>query len=96
MSKHTKGEWEKKVHSWSDISVYAGEKLICTNSIREDATEDSELELTIENEANMDLIAAAPVMYEALKKLSCLGNGDHLGNSDGNRIAQRAIESFKE
>ena len=41
--------------------------------------------------ANAHLIAAAPDMYEALIKLSCLGNGDELGNSIGNRIAQDAI-----
>lgn len=29
---------------------------------------------------------------KALKKLSCLGNGDRLGNSDGNRIAQQALK----
>ena len=32
---------------------------------------------------------------EALEKLSKLGNGDQLGNSDGNRIAQQALKEEK-
>ena len=37
------------------------------------------------------LTAEHRVMVEALEKLSRLGNEPHLGNSDGNKIAQRAI-----
>ena len=29
---------------------------------------------------------------EALEELSCLGNGDHPGNSIGNMIARRALK----
>lgn len=31
------------------------------------------------------------IMVTALKKLAYLGNGDKLGNSEGNIIAQRAL-----
>lgn len=31
------------------------------------------------------------LFIEALRKLACLGNGKHLGNSEGNIIAQRAL-----
>ena len=30
--------------------------------------------------------------HTALVRLSCLGNGDVAGNSEGNRIAQRALK----
>ena len=32
----------------------------------------------------------------ALKELSCLGNGDHPGNSTGNRIAQKTLAQIEE
>lgn len=35
------------------------------------------------------------IMSEALEKLSRLGAGDRLGNSDGNCIAQRALKEAK-
>lgn len=31
------------------------------------------------------------IMRKALRELSCLGNGDRPGNSNGNEIAQRAL-----
>ena len=31
------------------------------------------------------------ILTTALRTLSCLGNGKHLGNSDGNIIAQKAL-----
>ena len=38
-----------------------------------------------------ELTAESKVMREALEKLARLGNEPHLGNSDGNVIAQRAL-----
>lgn len=38
------------------------------------------------------VLAKYAVYQEALERLARLGNGDRLGNSDGNRIAQRALE----
>lgn len=38
--------------------------------------------------------AGTHVLLEALRKLSCFGNGDQPGNSDGNRIAQRALDAW--
>ena len=35
-------------------------------------------------------------LVRALEKLSCLGNGDRPGNSDGNRIAQAALAALPE
>jgi hypothetical protein len=45
-----------------------------------------------EAEANAQLFAAAWEMREALEKLARLGNGNLYGNSEGNVIAQRALE----
>jgi hypothetical protein len=36
------------------------------------------------------------VAVEALEKLSCLGNGDIRGNSDGNIIASTAIDTIND
>lgn len=40
----------------------------------------------------MELREKVETYEEALRKLSCLGNGDRPGNSDGNVIALRALE----
>lgn len=69
--KFTSGPWEVCEHSWSDISIYAeeGHKTICTNSIEEEADEDTEEELEAINLANMKLISVAPEMYCVLEKI---------------------------
>lgn len=38
---------------------------------------------------------ASAGLVEALEKLSCLGNGNIPGNSDGNRIAQEALTEYR-
>jgi len=38
-----------------------------------------------------ELEAENKALREALEVLAKLGNGDHYGNSDGNRIAQKAL-----
>ena len=77
MNEFTKGPWKKVVHSWSDISIYSGEDLICTKSIREDCTEANEESMAATMEDNMNFIAAAPAMYEALERIAscstCIG-----------------------
>lgn len=40
--------------------------------------------------------AGTHVLLDALRKLSCLGNGDQPGNSDGNLIARRALDAWEE
>ena len=42
-----------------------------------------------------DLRAKLAVAVEALEKLSRLGNGNMLGNSDGNMIARAALAQIK-
>lgn len=37
------------------------------------------------------MIEQLKTIREALERLSCLGNGSHYGNSDGNRIAQEVL-----
>ena len=36
------------------------------------------------------------IAVDALKELSCLGNGDQPGNSTGNRIAQETLAQIEE
>ena len=43
----------------------------------------------------VEALEANAIMREALEKLSRLGNGDRLGNSEGNCIAQSALEQAK-
>ena len=62
---------------------YAGNQLLADVLIPE-STEDTELGLICENESNMDLIAAAPEMYKALKYAQKdLAEGDFESKSFG-------------
>ena len=45
-------------------------------------------------DAHAKLIAGLPLLIEALKKLSKLGNGDYLGNSIVNEIAIDALSEL--
>lgn len=60
VSKHTEGKWEVNEHSWSDTSISVGDKTICSMSICEDATEETQEGLESEMTANAKLIAASP------------------------------------
>ena len=44
-----------------------------------------------------DILAARDptLLVEALRKLSCLGNGDRPGNSIGNEIAREALAAWE-
>jgi hypothetical protein len=49
-----------------------------------------------ESALNIDaLIDEIALLHSALEILSRLGNGDQLGNSDGNRIAQKALAAIE-
>lgn len=67
-TKHTPGEWEIVKHNWSDTSIMAGDKVICTQSIYDEATEENQEDLESETAANFRLIAAAPEMLDMLQK----------------------------
>lgn len=72
MSAHTAGPWEVFEHSWSDSSICGGNrnsKTICSMSIYSEATEETQLALESEMDANAHLIAAAPDLLEALRPL---------------------------
>jgi len=55
-----------------------------------DAADDMRLLVEMKN-ALPAMLADLRAMREALNKLARLGNGDRLGNSEGNRIAQDAL-----
>ena len=67
--KGTEGEWEICEHSWSDRSIIANDKTVCTNSIYYDATEETQEELENEADANFALIAASKDMLSALESV---------------------------
>jgi hypothetical protein len=67
--KGTKGPWEIVEHSWSDTSLVFGNKTICTNSIYDEATEETQDELESEVSANFNLMSASLDMLEALQKV---------------------------
>lgn len=62
-----KPNWEVVEHSWSDTSIMCGDKTICTMSIYDEATEDTQEELEDEVSRHFKLIASAPELLEALK-----------------------------
>lgn len=69
-----KPNWEVVEHSWSDTSIICGDKTICTMSIYDEATEDTQDELEDEVSRNFKLIASAPKLLDALQdaiKLIC-------------------------
>lgn len=65
--KGTPGEWEIIEHNWSDTSIMSGGKTICTVSIYDEATEETQDELEAEVLANFKVIKTAPKMLEMLK-----------------------------
>lgn len=65
----TPGPWTAVEHSWSRTGIYAGDIGIAALDIESDATEETQYELEAVMRANANLIAAAPLMLEALKTL---------------------------
>ena len=93
MSKHTKGPWQFVKYDWrQEGKNFQGAVVANKFSIVSAGMFGVSGKNPKESEANARLISAAPTMYKALKKLACLGNGNTYGNSDGNIIAQQAIE----
>lgn len=66
----TPGPYEVVEHNWSDTSIYANGKQICTHSIYDEATEDTQEELEAQTAANFRLFAASPDLYAALDNLT--------------------------
>jgi hypothetical protein len=67
--KGTKGDWELVEHSWSDTSIICRDKTICTKSIYDECTEETQEEVEAETSANFKLIVASKELLEALKEL---------------------------
>lgn len=62
MSKHTPGPWEYCENSWSTISIIGANQItVCV--LETDIADDLEMR------ADARLIAAAPLMYEALEEI---------------------------
>jgi len=76
---------------------YPGSIFMTCGSVDNTPTEDFEQsdECTINEQHNSIWEQRKEIerLREALRVLACLGNGDTWGNSDGNRIAQRALEN---
>ena len=90
---HTHGPWRATINSNREWGVRTTSGFICflpkpNHYHEQDERYKRDL---ITNEANARIIAAAPELLEALEKLARLGNGDRLGNSEGNMIARAAI-----
>lgn len=70
MSKFENVKWEVIEHSWSDTSIYDQDgNVICTKSIYDEATEETQDQLESEVSDNFNLIAVAPVMFQELVKI---------------------------
>lgn len=71
MSKHTEGPWSISNHSWHETSVFSDvtQQRICHMDTEDwGVDEDTEEEYRKEQEANAHLIAAAPLLLEALHR----------------------------
>jgi len=63
-------KWEVIEHSWSDTSIYDEAKnVICTKSIYDECTEETQEEVENEVSKNFKLIACAPEMLEVLQNI---------------------------
>lgn len=63
------GPWEIVEHNWSDTSIYdADDQLICTLSIRDDATEENQEQLEQIMDARARAIAAMPQLLAACER----------------------------
>lgn len=90
-TKHTPGPWELFEHSWSESSIYAGEKnekQICRLSIYNEATEENQMLLEKEMDANARLIAAAPELLEALQAVIERAESQHWDDASPQVIEQ--------
>lgn len=70
MSKFKNIKWEVIEHSWSDTSIYDQDgNVICTKSIYDEASEETQDELESIVSDNFKLIAAAPEMLDVIMNL---------------------------
>lgn len=90
--KGTSGEWEVVEHSWSDTSIYCGNKVICTNSIYEEATEETQDELENEVSANFKLMAASKDLLKACQAFMELFNNSDMRPEDESYEVAGVIE----
>lgn len=67
--KGTPAPWEVIEHNWSDTSIMAGDRTVCSISIYHEGTEETQEQLEDEVSANAKLIASAPDLLEALQHL---------------------------
>ncbi|HEX7844359.1 MAG TPA: hypothetical protein VF476_01085 [Chitinophagaceae bacterium] len=95
--KHTTGPWKVCEHSWSDSSITGSGQTICTISICDETTEETQEALGAEMDANFKLIAVAPEMLETIKMLLSLvkaqgANDEWLEVIEANRILKKATK----
>lgn len=73
---------------WGLLRQVVAGLLTCANCNEQNVVEDRKEIKRLETDR--------AVLLEAMQQLAKLGNGDHYGNSDGNKIAQLAIARFEE
>jgi hypothetical protein len=92
-----KKEWTIKEHSWSDTSIYDGDRCVCRLSIYDKATEENQQALEKLMDAEAKLIAKAPKLQaERDLALHLLGNLIEEIRISGLRYAIKNIDQFEE
>ena len=72
LAKTTPGPWKFVEHNWSDTSIYADERRLALLSIADEADEETQNDLEVENTANSSIIVAlhnaAPALIASARR----------------------------
>lgn len=89
--KGTKGKWEVIEHSWSDTSIVCGDKTICTKSIYDECTEESQEQVELETMANFNLLASSKDLLDFAQDFVAKVESGRSRSTDSYKKAKLAI-----
>ena len=85
---------KKKVNKRAAVKKI-GKGKVTTKTAGIDRVEGSTISNALDGRKHPDFrVSDTDILLDALEELSCLGNGEHRGNSTGNRIAQKALDLY--
>jgi len=85
---------KKKVNKRAAVKKI-GKGKVTTKTAGIDRVEGSTISNALDGRKHPDFrVSDTDILLDALEELSCLGNGEHRGNSHGNVIAQKALDLY--